>query len=76
MWLIALYHNQGGPLVPDQLPEGDRMKWQPLARADAPLDAHHRQLRRLMPYQNLFYLRWLLTQVQDKAADELDLPGK
>ncbi len=47
MWLIALYHNQGGPLVPDQLPEGDRMKWQPLARADAPLDARpiraHRQ---------------------------------
>ena len=35
-----------------------------------------RQLRRLMPYQNLFYMRWLLTQVQDATADELDLPGK
>ena len=35
-----------------------------------------RQLRRLLPYQNLFYLRWLLTQVQDATAEQLDLPGR
>jgi hypothetical protein len=34
-------------------------------------DAH--QLRKLMPYQNMFYTRWLLDQMEETAVEELDL---
>lgn len=32
--------------------------------------------RRLLPFQNLFYLRWLLDHVEDEAGDAMDLPEK
>ncbi len=33
-------------------------------------------VRRLAPYQNLFYMRTLLTAAQDEAAEVADLPGR
>jgi hypothetical protein len=35
-----------------------------------------RAARRLIPFQNLFYLRWMLTQMQDEVADELEAKGR
>jgi len=35
-----------------------------------------RAARRLMPFQNLFYIRWLLTHLQDEAADQLEAKGR
>lgn len=35
-----------------------------------------RAMRRLLPFQNLFYLRWLFNRAQDGLAQELNLPGK
>lgn len=32
--------------------------------------------RRLLPFQNLFYLRWLLDHAEDGAGDAAGLPGK
>ncbi len=41
-----------------------------LTRADL------RATRRLLPYQNLFYVRALLTAAQDETAEQLDLEGR
>ena len=35
-----------------------------------------RAVRRLLPYQNLFYLRSLLTAAEEKTADKLDAEGR
>jgi hypothetical protein len=35
-----------------------------------------RAARRLIQFQNLFYLRWMLTQMQDEVADELEAKGR
>jgi hypothetical protein len=32
--------------------------------------------RRLLPFQNLFYLRWLMTTMQDEVADEMEAKGR
>ena len=38
---------------------------------------HHRlAARRLLPYQNLWYIRGLLNALEDETAEELELKGR